>query len=361
MDKKIKITFVLPTLKPHGAEKIMSFVAQNLDKDKFEATLLIIGYKKDAGYKVEGIHLKFLNKSRVLNAIPSLFLYLKQNKQHVVISSISHLNLVMAFISLFFRKTKFIGREASVNSVMRLYSGNSDNSSNYYSKLIKNGYNWLDAIVCQSNDMVNDLSNNFKVKRQKLVLINNPITQHIKIKSKNDSTEIKKLITVGRLSKEKGYERILKQLATLNFPFQYTIIGDSDERSEFLQLIDDYKLTDNIIHIPKTDKVDDYLSASDLYLQGSYVEGFPNALLESCVVGTPVIAFDAPGGTKEIIQNDINGYLVVSEEDYSEKIKHSLFNKEWNPKDISESVQRRFRKEKILNQYEALFNQIINE
>ena len=48
-------------------------------------------------------------------------------------------------------------------------------------------------------------------------------------------------------------------------------------------------------------KIIDYLSDSDFFIQGSYVEGFPNSVLESCSVGTPVIAFNCPGGTKEII------------------------------------------------------------
>ena len=32
------------------------------------------------------------------------------------------------------------------------------------------------------------------------------------------------------------------------------------------------------------------------------VEGFPNVLIESCVVGTPILAFNAPGGLDEIIE-----------------------------------------------------------
>jgi len=352
---KINITFVLPTLKPHGAEKIMSFIAQNLDKNKFNSTLLIIGYKKDAGYKIKGIKLKFLNKSRVLAAVPSLFFYLIKNRPTIVMSSISHLNLVMAFLSLFFHKTKFVGREASVCSVMGLYT---EKKINLYDKLIKIGYKWLDVIVCQSQDMVEDLVKNFDIKRKKLILINNPITQNHVLKSLNSTNGVKKLITVGRLSKEKGYPRILNNISKLNFPFQYTIIGDGKDTSQLFKLIEKLGLTSKINHIANTNNVDLYLAQSDLYLQGSFVEGFPNALLESCVVGTPVIAYNVPGGTKEIVQNDINGYLVTSEDEYIDKIKHSLFKKEWNPQAISKSVQQKFKKEKIMKQYEELFLQL---
>ena len=52
------------------------------------------------------------------------------------------------------------------------------------------------------------------------------------------------------------------------------------------------------------------------FIQGSYVEGFPNAVLESCSVGTPVVAINCPGGTKEIIEHATNGFLVVSDDDF---------------------------------------------
>jgi glycosyltransferase involved in cell wall biosynthesis len=93
-----------------------------------------------------------------------------------------------------------------------------------------------------------------------------------------------------------------------------------------------------------------------MFLQGSYVEGFPNALLESCVVGTPVIAFNAPGGTKEIVENGINGFLVYDEGEFIEKLKG---NRVWSPKEIRESVYRKFNKDKILMQYEQLFFDIL--
>ena len=76
-----------------------------------------------------------------------------------------------------------------------------------------------------------------------------------------------------------------------------------------------------------------------MFLQGSYSEGFPNALLESCSVGVPVIAFNAPGGTKEIIDNGINGYIVENEEDYISKLKEDRI---WDPKIVKDTVYKKF-------------------
>ena len=101
-----------------------------------------------------------------------------------------------------------------------------------------------------------------------------------------------------------------------------------------------------------------YLSNSDFFLQGSYVEGFPNCLIESCSVGTPIIAFRALGGLNEIIEEGINGFIADNEDEYVEKIVESTTIHQWNSKVISDSVKRKFNKEKILQQYEELFHEL---
>ena len=76
MKGKIKIIFILPSLVPGGAERVISFVAQNIDKKKFEPTLLIAGYKEETAYDVSNVKVKYLNKSRILFSIQSIILFL---------------------------------------------------------------------------------------------------------------------------------------------------------------------------------------------------------------------------------------------------------------------------------------------
>src|SRR5690606_16584201 len=100
--------FVLPSLAAGGAERILSYVAQNLDENQFKVTLLITGYEKDTVYELENLNIVYLNKPRVLKAFGSLFQYFRKHKPDIVVSSIVHLNTMIAFMSPYFRKTKFV-------------------------------------------------------------------------------------------------------------------------------------------------------------------------------------------------------------------------------------------------------------
>ena len=353
---KINVTFVLPNLMAGGAERVISYIAQNIDPKKFNTTLLIVGHSKDASYDVENIKVVFLGKDRVLTAIPALFKYMRLNRPDILVSAVGHLNAITAYMSFFFPNTKFIAREVTVLSLDAAFF--KTGKFKPMALIAGRRFQYFDKIICQSRDMLEDIKNNSNIDENKFVVINNPITDSFKLKDTFSKNNPIQYITVGRLSREKGIDRVLKILSKLDFPFHYTIIGNGVEKDNLFSLIAKYNLSDKMTHIEFTKEVSKYLERSDYFLQGSHFEGFPNCLIESCSVGTPVIAFKAPGGTKEIIDEDVNGFLVDNEEEFIEKLKNP---REWNPEKIRTSVFEKFNKELILQQYEDLFTNIVKE
>lgn len=351
---KIKILFILPSLAAGGAERILSFVAQEIDRTLFDTTLLVTGYEKDTVYTLKDLNVVYLNKPRVLKSIFSITNYLKQHKPNIVVTSIVHLNTMAALISVRFPKIKFVAREANVLSTLSKY--NPYTKSIFPKFLVKTAYKLVDTIICQSKDMQDDLITNYGVLKSKTVLINNPITQYHPLKKVNriDDNSLK-LITVARLSKEKGHDRLLRALSNISFKFSYTIIGDGIEKSTILNLVKQYQLEDHVRFIKYTDNVSDFLSESDLFLQGSYVEGFPNVLLESCIVGTPILAFNAPGGLNEIIEHGENGFIADGIEEFIDYLNDLYSEFIFKPESVSQVVKDRFDKMVIIEKYENLF------
>ncbi|MGJ7029774.1 glycosyltransferase [Niabella hirudinis] len=347
----IKILFILPSLKAGGAERVISFIAQRLDKKVFDVTLLIQGHRKDQVFDVKNINVTFLEKPRLINAIPDIFQFIRNWRPNIVVGSIIHVNLLLGFFSFFFPKILFIGREASVGSVM----GNFSDRKQLPSFIKKILYRQLDAIICQSQDMKKDFDNRYRPGINKSLVISNPVTIESFSSSRRERTvNAIKFITVGRLSKEKGHERLLHIMKNIKISFEYLLIGDGPEILKIEALIDELNLKKCVKIVHHTTAVQQYLSESDFFLQGSYVEGFPNALLEAVSMGVPVIAFNAPGGTREIIIDGTNGLLANDASEFETAIQKAL-KTEWNAAQISEDARLRFGPASIVKKYETLF------
>ena len=350
---KPKILFILPSLRTGGAERVMSFLAANLNRNEFSPHLVVIGHEGDQSYSVDGIPVTFLNKNKVRQSIPAMVKFLLRSKPNVVISAIGHLNTLMSLFSPFFPKTRFIGRETNVAGVVK-----GKKKVGYLQLLGKVRGLTLDAIICQSEDMRSSVAKINKIPETKIFVINNPISDKFKLKKKISKSSVFKFVTVGRLVQVKGHLRVLETLEKVETPFHYTIIGDGPEKKRIREFINEKKLNDRVSMINFSNEIQCHLSESDLFLQGSYTEGFPNALLESCAVGTPVVAFKSPGGTREIIVEGVNGFFAEDQKDFLLKLNTAI-DTNWDKQEVRKSVTEKFSKEIIVQQYENLFKKLL--
>lgn len=129
------------------------------------------------------------------------------------------------------------------------------------------------------------------------------------------SLKNKRLISVGRLSKEKGYMDLLKMFIVISndYPdWHLDIIGDGDQRDELERYIKASNIEDKVTLHGFRDKeyIYDMLCKSSIYLMSSYTESFGIVLLEGMSCGLPCIAFSSAEGANEIITSGRNGYLV---------------------------------------------------
>ncbi len=98
------------------------------------------------------------------------------------------------------------------------------------------------------------------------------------------------------------------------------------------------------------------MKQADFLVMSSLVEGFPNVILEANACGVPVIAFDAPGGTAEIIIERFNGMLVkyCSIDALKQSIEEIVYV-EFNQDNIMNYIQNKFKSKEIIKQYDNLF------
>lgn len=123
----------------------------------------------------------------------------------------------------------------------------------------------------------------------------------------------KQAIAVGRLSYEKGYDRLIAAWAIVSAghnDWTLNIFGDGPLRDELSEMIAKLGLGNSVrICKPVKDIFKEYAQSAFLILTSRY-EGLPMVLLEAMSVGIPVVSFDFECGPKDLIINDANGCLV---------------------------------------------------
>jgi glycosyltransferase involved in cell wall biosynthesis len=131
--------------------------------------------------------------------------------------------------------------------------------------------------------------------------------------NKISSLSAHRMITVGRLSYQKGYDRLIKAWNIVKkevSDWELHIYGNGELHDVLTTQITGLGLSnDVIIHDHIKDIEDIYINASGLVLSSRY-EGLPMVLLEAMSCGLPIISYDCKCGPKDVITNSIDGFLI---------------------------------------------------
>jgi len=129
------------------------------------------------------------------------------------------------------------------------------------------------------------------------------------------------IISVGRLSIEKGPDRLIEAFALTNCmkSWQLAFTSDGPMKSQLKTLAKAKEIQDRVLFLGKIDDVDRLYSKAKIFVLPSRMEGFPNALCEAMAAGLPCICFDSfPAG--EIITNGWDG-IIIKDGDIREMAK----------------------------------------
>lgn len=143
----------------------------------------------------------------------------------------------------------------------------------------------------------------------------------------------KNLISVGRLSPEKGYLDLVDMFKILHdkdSSYHLDIIGNGPEYAKINDKIKNLNLESSIKlwGFQSTEFINKKMENSSLYVMCSYEESFGIVLIEAGANGVPSIALDSAKGAMEIIEDEHNGYLIPNRnlELMAEKIDNLMNN-----------------------------------
>lgn len=339
-----KILFVVHTLQVGGAERVLINLLKKLDKTKFEITVFAIvndGVYIEEVKNIEGIQYKYLfntffknsrkdskNKfhklsKRVMDIIWKFYILLIKYipKMLYKIGVKEKYDIEVAFLEG--KVSKFVSNSTNKNSKKIAWIHTDINNVNGID-IFKNrkeetkSYERFSKIICVSEDVKERFSEKTGIKKNIYVQLNPICSDEILEKSNETIQEDLNhygyvVCSVGRLVKEKGFDRLLEvhnRLIQENIIHTIWIVGEGIEREKLQQYIQNNHLEDTVNLIGYSQNPYKYVKKSDIFVCSSRFEGLSSALIEATVLGKVIISTKCPG-TNEIVGNDGQAALVV--------------------------------------------------
>ena len=280
IDENVKITYLMEHIKPNKKE--------------------IDYYKKNKNYSM-----------LIKESIKSLkVLYLKRK---LMIKAIKNLDTDVVITTRTLHN-KWVSKYGSDNYKKIAWEHNHhNNDEKYINALIKSCKN-INYLVLVSKELKEFYKSYLG---DKAIYIPNCLDSMPKKTSKLDS---KNLIAVGRLSKEKGFDDLLRLFKKLTFKhpdWKLNVVGDGLERNNLLTLSKELKLGDKVVFhgYQNKENINNLLSDSAIYVMTSHTESFGLVLIEAMSFGVPCISYSSAQGANEIIEDGVNGYIIKNRDE----------------------------------------------
>ncbi|WP_165395996.1 glycosyltransferase [Flavobacterium sp. J27] len=246
--------------------------------------------------------------------------YIKKYQPDVVI--VTDNGFKGLFVPLFISRTIKSIYEMHATNHNFVYMGNK-NKDLFSSKSIGYFLNKYDKVVVLNSNL------KFKsISNDKQVVIPNPVVLNKEIIAPNLNLKpFKKVIAVGRIVPEKGWDRLLriwKKVIALHPDYYLEIYGEIDSKYNLNPLIEDLNLKKNVKVLMPVNDLERQYSTSDFLVHPSFYESFSMVILEAMSFGLPIVSFEL----KTDLVNSNYCLIARNEEEFAENCIQLIENRE---------------------------------
>ncbi len=377
--RKIKIVFVMDFIfgNTGGTENQVIKILNNLDKNKFDLTLLCL---KNTPWLSE--NLKNI-KCRVLSLRYNINRHLNLKNFLVFIQLINRLKEIKPNIVITIFPTSYIigVLAAKFAGVKKILSTRRDyglwlNKKNKIPLKIANRY--LSGIITNSRLVADLVIEKEKIPADMVDVIYNGIVTDQSRVNENELNDLSKKYKIPDNKKIIGILAGLRPMKNHQTLFQaavkikstcsdiiYLIIGDGARRAELESMVKELGLPQEVFFLGWQQDIKKILSLFDLDVNCSGNEGLSNAIMEYMAYGVPCIVSDS-GGNTELIEDQVNGLVFKTgdENELAEKILYLLDNKSIKEQFIKKSkeiINAQFAINTMVGHYENYFLKMNNK
>ncbi len=365
-----RLTMVISSLSPGGAERIMSVMANYWEEKGLEVTLITLDSRCSDFYflrpGVGRIALGAMGDSRgPARALMNNAVRIRKLRRAIVSSGPD-------FVISFMEKTNVLtllatrGLDLKVIVSERIDPSRQE-TGQVWSRLRRICYPWAGSIVAQTGRAGKWLE--VHIRKGTVAIIPNPVVLSDDKKNGVSLADVLPpspasltVAAMGRLHRQKGFDLLIRAFAEVApaFPaWRLVILGEGEERRMLERLAEGMSVGNRVFLPGIVRNPSGVFGQVDLFVLSSRYEGFPNVLLEAMACGLPVISFDCPSGPREIIRDAVDGKLVPAERvDVLAQAMRKMMSDEAERRRLSAraaEVRERFALQKIMGMWEELF------
>lgn len=329
-----KILFLIETLQGGGAEKVLADITKNIDKNKYEITVMKM-YEGD-----------FYRKDIEKNAKFRNFTFCFEEKNHSYIKK-----FLLKFRGLIYRLPAniqyrlFIREKYDIEiaflegAAVKIIANSSNRKSRKYTwvhvdlekqhwskQYFKNleqeikAYKVFDKCFCVSDTTREAFER--RMQNTNAQTLYNPVDEvnivNLSLEEINNWEKKKfTIITAGRLKEQKGYDRLLEvhnKLINKGYDYELLILGDGEKKKEIQKYINENNLSKTVKLLGFQSNPYKYMAKADLFVCSSRVEGYSLVVAESLVLKIPVVSTFCSGPV-ELLDYGKYGLVVENNEE----------------------------------------------
>ena len=330
-----RVMLVIHSMRGGGSERQMSYLANEI-ADRTLVSLVTLDETGNDGYKldsrVERIGLGLTtNLGGFFRGLFANFRRIRTLRNRI---SSWRPDVVVSFCD----STNVLTLMACPSQIPVLISERSDprfqKLSFYWEQLRKIYYPKCKRCVAQTKEVSDYLVSQRLVTASKVVCIPSairiPDADMEQIESMRKTTQPKSLVYLGRLSREKRVDRLLKawsNLAEQHPEWQLQIVGDGLERASLQNMAARLGIEKSVQWTLWSDDGWSTLFSANAYCLVSEYEGFPQSMLEAMASGLPVAVLDCSPAIRQTITNGTDGLIIPSEDQIASVLDRILSSK----------------------------------
>lgn len=300
-----------------GGEKYIVEISKELSKKDINVCIITVPNKKlEEELKKQKIEIEVIDQ-KVMRKKVGLLLWLNKflkakNIKHTILNGKKAIYLSI-----------FMSKDIEKIGVIHSFLEKKSLKQRIHNILLQLSSKHIKELITVSEYTESIIKKSIKIKK-KIMVVYNGISLNRFSFQEWKKKELKNLVFIGRLDKEKGIFDLINALKILKnngIILELQIFGEGAYKNEIKRKIEKDNLKNQIKLMGFTNIVNEKMKQSDLLVLPSWREAFPLVNLEAMALGLPVLATKV-GGIPELIKDKENGFLVsaASPEELAEKI-----------------------------------------